>query len=64
MENECAHETIAERALTGTWVIDAVRLAVQKSYEVIETIEVYEYVTQYDLQMGQDGLFVEYINKF
>ena len=30
LENECANETVAERALTGTWVIDEVRLAVQK----------------------------------
>ena len=36
LENECAHETVAERALTGKCVIDEVRLAVQKCYEVIE----------------------------
>ena len=65
LENECAHETVAERALTGTWVIDEVRLAVQKGYEVIEIFEVYEYdVTQYDPQTVQGGLFVEYINTF
>jgi hypothetical protein len=28
-EDECSHETVAERALTGTCVIDEVRLAVQ-----------------------------------
>ena len=43
MENECAHETVAERAVTGTWFMDEVRLAVQKGYEVIEIFEVYEY---------------------
>jgi len=35
-DGECAHEVVAERALIGTWVIDKVRLAVQKKYEVIE----------------------------
>ena len=42
MENDCAHETVAERAFTGTWVIDEVRMAVQKGYEVIEIFYVYE----------------------
>jgi len=41
-EGECAHETVADRALTGTWVIDEVRMAVQKGYEIVEIIEVYE----------------------
>jgi len=46
-------------------VIDKGRLAVQKSYEVIEISEVYEYaVTQYDPQTGQGGLFVEYVATF
>ena len=65
LENECAHETVAERALTGTWVINEVRLAVQKGYEINEIFEVYEYnVTQYDPQTGQAGPFVDYINIF
>ena len=64
-DGECAHETVAERALVGTWVIDEVRLAVQKGYEIIEIFEVYEYaVTQYDPQTGQGGLFVEYVDTF
>ena len=64
-EDECSHETVADRALTGTWVIDEVRMAVQKGYDVIEIFEVYEYnVTHYYLQTGQCGLFVEYINTF
>jgi len=38
---------------------------VQKSYEIIEIFEVYEYaVTQYDPQTGQGGLFVEYVDTF
>jgi len=62
-DGECAHETVAERALTGKWVIDEIRLALQKCYEVVEFCEVYEYAfTQYDPQTGQGGLFVEYID--
>ena len=37
----------------------------QKSYEVIEIFEVYEFaVTQYDPQTGQGGLFDEYVDTF
>ena len=58
-EDECSHETVDERALTGTWVIDKVRMVVQKGYEVIEIFEVFVYeVTQYDPQTGEGGLFV------
>jgi len=56
---------MSERALTGTWVADELRLAVQKGYEVIEVFEVYEYdVRQYDPQTGQGGLFAKYIDTF
>jgi hypothetical protein len=62
---DCTHETVAERALIGTWVMDEVRLAVQKAYEVTEIFEVYEYkLTQFDRETGDGGLFVHYINTF
>ena len=37
-----SHETVAYRALTGTWVLDKIRLAVQKGYKLVEVHEVYE----------------------
>jgi hypothetical protein len=40
---DCTHETVAERALIGTWVMDEVRVAAQKVDEVTEIFEVYEY---------------------
>ena len=62
---DCMHETVAERALTGTWVLDEIRLAVQKGYELVEVHEIYEYrVTQYDPQTCTGGLFVQYIDTF
>jgi hypothetical protein len=62
---DCTHETVAERALIGTWVLDEIRLAVQHGYEVVEVHEVYEYqVTRYDPQTGDGGLFAQYINTF
>jgi hypothetical protein len=61
----CKHETVAERALTGTWVLDEIRLAVQHGYEVVEVHEVYEYqVTRCDPHTGDKGLFAQYINTF
>ena len=46
---ECQHTSDVERALTGTWVIDEIRLAVEKGYRILEIYQVYQYqVTQYD----------------
>ena len=45
---ECTHTEDAERALTGTWVMDELRLAVEKGYRILEIYELYEFqVTQY-----------------
>jgi len=40
---ECTHTKDEDHALTGTWVMDEVRLAVQKGYRILEIHEVYEY---------------------
>jgi hypothetical protein len=43
----CAHETVAGRALTGTWVLDEIRLYLQKVYELLKVYKFLEYeVTQ------------------
>jgi len=62
---DCRHKSDQERALTGTWVIDEVRLAVQKGYRILEIHEVYEYkVSRYDLETQEGGLFTGYIDTF
>jgi hypothetical protein len=62
---DCEHTEDEERALTGTWVMDEVRLAVEKGYRILEIYEVYEYrVNGYDPHTGEGGLFVDYINTF
>jgi hypothetical protein len=62
---ECQHFSDAERCLDGTWVIDEVRLAVNKGYKILEIQELYQYeVTQYNPDTGVGGLFVKYINTF
>ena len=39
-KKQCCHKTDEEQALTGTWVIDEVRLAVQKGYRILEIHDV------------------------
>ena len=58
ISEECQHFTKSKRALEGTWVIDEIRLAVEKVYKIIKIHEIYEPKTV------QGGLFVEYINTF
>ena len=51
--------------MEGTWVIDEVRLAVDKGYKILEILEVYEYqVACYDPATGTGGHFVDYIDTF
>ena len=65
MRDECPHHADAERALEGTWVIDELRLALQKGYKILEIHELYEYrVTKYYRDTDDGGLFVDYINTF
>ena len=65
MRGQFQHFSDTESALSGTWVLDEVRLAVSKGYRIVEIHEVYEYVvTQYDKASGEGGLFVEYNDTF
>jgi len=51
---ECTHTEDEDCALTGTWVMDEVRLAVQKGYRILEIHEVFQYqVTQYNPETGE-----------
>jgi hypothetical protein len=51
--------------LDGIWIVDEVRLAVDKGYKILEIQEVYQYkVTQYIPDTSDGCLFVEYINTF
>ena len=62
---DCCHKTDDERALTGTWVIDELRLVVQMWYRILVIYEWYDYnVTRYDLETREGGLFAGYIDTF
>jgi len=64
-QEQCSHETMSDRALTATWVVDEVKLAVYRGYLVVEIHEFYEFeVTQYDPKTGEGGHFVQYVDTF
>jgi hypothetical protein len=42
-QEKCCHTTIAERALTTTWFVDEMRVAVRCGYHVLKIHEFYEY---------------------
>lgn len=51
--------------MTITWVMEDVRLAVEKGYSILQMYEVYEYrITQYYPETKAGGLFVNYNNTF
>ena len=62
---ECKHLRDDERVLSGTWVLDKVRLAVEKVYRILDNYDVYKnQITQYCRETDEGGLFVDYINTF
>ena len=56
-QNECKH-TDAERAFIGTWTTDEVNKAIDKSYKVLRTYEVWHF------DKSTDVLFKGYIRNF
>ena len=64
-QEKCFH-TDEERALTGTWVTDELKRAVQKGYQVVQLYEVWHWskVEQYDPKTKSGGLFTDYVNTF
>jgi hypothetical protein len=61
----CTHETVAARALVGTWVLDEIRLDAQKGNRLVKMYEIYEYqVTRWEPQTREGGLFAQYIDTF
>jgi len=62
---ESQHLSDAERCLEGTWVIDEVRLAVDREYKILEIQDCYQHeVTQYVPNTCEGVLFMDYINTF
>lgn len=55
-----------QRAITGTWVTDEVKMAMKKGYILDTMLEVWHYnnIQQYDPQSKSCSIFTVYINTF
>lgn len=61
-DGDCVHPEEC-RQITGTWVSDEIKLALSKGYTIVKIHEIWSYeTTQYNGR--EEGLFVDYINKF
>lgn len=61
---ECRHTT-DQRALTGVWVIEEVREAINNGYLMRKVYEIWEFETAcYDPDLKSGGVFAEFINEF
>ncbi|KAJ8915407.1 hypothetical protein NQ315_008296 [Exocentrus adspersus] len=64
-QGKCHHHTEEERALTGTWVIDEVKKALEMGYRMLKVHEVWSYeIDQFDKATKKGGLFTSMMNKF
>jgi len=62
---EYVHELTAQRSLSSTWILNEVRLAIPKIYQVLDFMDAYEYeVTKNDPHAREGVLFAAYINTF
>ncbi|XP_062578112.1 uncharacterized protein LOC134240005 [Saccostrea cucullata] len=61
----CEH-TDRKRMITGTWVTDEVKKAVEQGYVVDKIFEVWHFdrISQYDPQTKSGGAFTDYVNTF
>ncbi|KAG8233074.1 hypothetical protein J437_LFUL013074 [Ladona fulva] len=65
VQEDCPHDGEDERSITGTWVSEEVKKALQMGYKMTACHEVWNYKTTiYDRTSNEGGLFSGYINKF
>ena len=61
----CEHQD-NDRAFTGTWVTDVVKMAIKKGYTLLSIYEVCNFtdISQYDPVSKSGGIFTNYVNTF
>lgn len=57
---------IEKRVITGTWVTDEVKKAIEKGYVMDNIFEVWHFdrISRYDPQTKWGGAFSDYVNTF
>jgi len=65
-QNEPFQHSDRERLLTGTWVTDEVKKAIEKGYIMDRIHEIWHFdcISQYDPTTMTGGVFTEYVNTF
>lgn len=64
-QNDCTHEEIKDRIISGTWVVDELRKAISKGYKITKIHEIWQYeTTQYDPVTDEGGLFPLFVKVF
>ena len=60
----CTHTSINDRAFEGMWILEELKKAAEKGYEILKIYEIWQNkITQYN-PITNEGLFVNYINTF
>ena len=64
-QGPCEHQD-NDRAFTGTWVTDEVKMAIRKGYTLLSIYEVWNFtdISQYDPVSKSGGIFTNYVNTF
>ena len=57
-QNECDHENISDRAISGTWTTEEVKLAISKGYRILECHEVWHW------EEWDSTLYTDYVKTF
>ncbi|XP_045197429.2 uncharacterized protein LOC123552109 [Mercenaria mercenaria] len=65
-DNDVCQHSENDRAITGTWVTDEVKMALSQGYRLLKVYEVWHFdeMAQYDHSTKTGGLFTEYVNTF
>ncbi|KAG8233072.1 hypothetical protein J437_LFUL013072 [Ladona fulva] len=65
VQRSCPHKEDVDRIITGTWVTDEIKKAVEKGYKIVAKHELWHYsVTIFEKSSNDGGLFSGYINNF
>lgn len=61
----CQHNE-SDRAFTGTWVTNEIKVALAQGYKLLNIYEIWHFdeMSQYDTSTKTGGLFTKYVNTF
>ena len=65
-QNIVCNHSEKDRAFTGTWVTDEIKMALAQGYKLLKIYEIWHFdnISQYDPSTKTGGIFTEYVNTF